>query len=888
MATLNDATGGAPATTVATSDASVGVVGVDTEYARQDHEHQIVTTGTPGAATPGDTAAPGISDSLTRVDHQHSLPAFGVAAGEFCEGDDSRIPTQGENDALAGTGGTPPSATNVFLAESDFGTIVDINSLLTDGPVSAFTTVANEASLSTAGILNRYRWATAEGTLWRDNGTSWEAAGGGGAEVNDLTAAVTWANIPDANVPESSVTQHEGAIDHDQLTNYLAGEHVPFRQLPIASIGAADGTKGFFFATDSRVLLYDSGSWVNLALDASELIGGVSDASITESSVTQHEGAIDHDALTNFVAAEHRVINEGTAALRDTNFPAASHSGEYHFSTDTGAYERSNGTTYDEVGITVDNATLEATTDLHVKAGGIDLAQLAGTPTALYKMRSNATNNGIEWVPDSGDGLGFGRWTFEAATIGTPAANSFQSDAVKASTTALRFDALSLDTNDLGGLLDSMRIGDRLYLRSTSDSTNYGIYIVDVAPTLVGGDADFSSVIHEKSSGAWTGDYGVAPVFTAAAPAHAHTWGDITPGFVADFAVTLLDSGVGTAVADLVQSVDASGVTPAGTALQPSLPQAFLDQMGNNMAVLTEVTAATGDKIVVERAGVRRKIDANDLLGGAEVNDLEANVTSVLDNEVFVGTGADTGTYIALPTTGAVSFNGTAFSQANFADLGGAVAADDFADNTIVPARLATQADSGALIFNATGVPAYLGPGASGQVLTSGGTGVIPAWAAAAGGGGVTITQAFSYTADLNSATYYAPLHDMFSSAWTNGGGVIPDTSAQGPIVPTGFTKADITVWFRIMTGGVANFENVKARAYKRAIAHQAAQGGNFLMVASASANNNSVGDAWVEVVLAQQTVAAGDMILVGVENDTVSQTGSHLTYGTVTIKLSP
>ena len=34
----------------------------------------------------------------------------------------------------------------------------------------------------------------------------------GAAEVNDLTAAVTWANIPDANVPESAVTQHEAAL----------------------------------------------------------------------------------------------------------------------------------------------------------------------------------------------------------------------------------------------------------------------------------------------------------------------------------------------------------------------------------------------------------------------------------------------------------------------------------------------------------------------------------------------------------------------------------------------------------------------------------------------------------------------------------------------------
>ena len=63
----------------------------------------------------------------------------------------------------------------------------------------------------------------------------------GGVEVNDLTSAVTWANVPDANITESSVTQHVGAIDHDSLlnthnlttnidhdalTNFVANEHI--------------------------------------------------------------------------------------------------------------------------------------------------------------------------------------------------------------------------------------------------------------------------------------------------------------------------------------------------------------------------------------------------------------------------------------------------------------------------------------------------------------------------------------------------------------------------------------------------------------------------------------------------------------------------------------
>jgi len=48
------------------------------------------------------------------------------------------------------------------------------------------------------------------------------------AEVNDLTAAVTWANVPNANITESSVTQHQAALSITEsqisdLGTYLTG-----------------------------------------------------------------------------------------------------------------------------------------------------------------------------------------------------------------------------------------------------------------------------------------------------------------------------------------------------------------------------------------------------------------------------------------------------------------------------------------------------------------------------------------------------------------------------------------------------------------------------------------------------------------------------------------
>jgi hypothetical protein len=49
------------------------------------------------------------------------------------------------------------------------------------------------------------------------------------AETNDLTAAVTWANVPDANITQSSVTQHQAALSITEsqisdLQSYLTAE----------------------------------------------------------------------------------------------------------------------------------------------------------------------------------------------------------------------------------------------------------------------------------------------------------------------------------------------------------------------------------------------------------------------------------------------------------------------------------------------------------------------------------------------------------------------------------------------------------------------------------------------------------------------------------------
>ena len=87
--------------------------------------------------------------------------------------------------------------------------------------------------------------------------------------------------------------------------------------------------------------------------------------------------------------------------------------------------------------------------------------------------------------------------------------------------------------------------------------------------------------------------------------------------------------------------------------------------------------------------------------------------------------------------------------------------------------------------------------------------------------------------------------------------------------------------------GSPASNRAVDLAAYE-AITHDASQGANSLLIAETGSGNITSGtDPWAKITLAQTTVAAGEMLLVGVDND-ISIFGSHLTYGQVILEFSP
>jgi len=216
--TWEDPVAGTPATTVATSDASAGVVGTATEYAREDHEHQIVTTGTPTDVTPGDTATAGTANAIARRDHVHGLPDFGAAADTFCEGDDARLTDDRTADGVR-------TAT----------TIVSVSAASAPGNGDVLTATSSTAA-------------------------TWQAPGSGGGITNTVTGSTGITNVGDNTDADLAPTYGSSANticegDDSRLsdartpTSHAYDSHTGTVPLTDMATGAAGGVIGYAVST---------------------------------------------------------------------------------------------------------------------------------------------------------------------------------------------------------------------------------------------------------------------------------------------------------------------------------------------------------------------------------------------------------------------------------------------------------------------------------------------------------------------------------------------------------------------------------------------------------------------------------------------------------------
>ena len=151
-------------------------------------------------------------------------------------------------------------------------------------------------------------------TFTRQNGNTFLASLNGRyltqyTELNDLTTNVTWADVPNVNITEGSVTQHEAAIriTESQITDFgtyltshqdisgkanLSGANFTGNVATTGTLSTGGFTLPSTDGTNGQALLTNGSgtvSWGDVSVDLSNYL---TDYTVTESDVTAHQAAL--------------------------------------------------------------------------------------------------------------------------------------------------------------------------------------------------------------------------------------------------------------------------------------------------------------------------------------------------------------------------------------------------------------------------------------------------------------------------------------------------------------------------------------------------------------------------------------------------------------------
>jgi hypothetical protein len=129
-------------------------------------------------------------------------------------------------------GGGGGSSTLTGLTDTNISSPLDTETLTyhsSSGKWINATASASVATLNNVGNVTITSIASDEIIKW--NGSAWvnntlAEAGIAAASHTHAASDVTSGTLADGRIAESNVTQHEAAIDHDALTNFVANEHI--------------------------------------------------------------------------------------------------------------------------------------------------------------------------------------------------------------------------------------------------------------------------------------------------------------------------------------------------------------------------------------------------------------------------------------------------------------------------------------------------------------------------------------------------------------------------------------------------------------------------------------------------------------------------------------
>ena len=396
------------------------------------------TTGQTLTFTGGTGLTSTISDNLVTFDLDNTT----VSAGSY--GSSTEIPTftvdaQGR---LTAAGTASISTTLDIAADSgtDDGVALGTDTLTFTGGTNIDTSVSGDTvTISThADVLT----ASSTHTLTNKSGdiSQWNNDSGyltSFTETNDLTASVTWANVPDANITESSVTQHEAALSITESQISDLGAYITASSTDILtsktinlSSNTLTGTTAQFntalsdgsFATLAGTETLQNKTLTSPAINSATINGGTigTTTAVTELQVdniningndivstnTNGNISLSPDGTGSVDVNGSKIISLGTptdgsdAATKsyvDTIAAAGIH---YHDPVRVEAPSNLNAT-YNNgtsgVGATLTNAGTNA-------AISIDGVALSLNDRVLVYNQTNAAHNGIYYVSTVGDG----------------------------------------------------------------------------------------------------------------------------------------------------------------------------------------------------------------------------------------------------------------------------------------------------------------------------------------------------------------------------------------------------------------------------------------------------------------------------------------------------
>ena len=190
------------------------------------------------------------------------------------------------------------------------------------------------------------------------------------SEVNDLSSVVTWADVPDANITESSVTQHQSAIN--------SGVSITESQI--------SDLQSYITAGSTTAL-------TNKTFDANGTGNSISNIEVADLA----SGVLDTD-LTTVAGTDTTLASAKAIKTYVDNIAAAG----IHYHTAVRVESPSNLTASYDNGTSGVGATLTNTDTL--AAISIDGVALSLNDRVLIYNQTNAAHNGVYYVSTVGDG----------------------------------------------------------------------------------------------------------------------------------------------------------------------------------------------------------------------------------------------------------------------------------------------------------------------------------------------------------------------------------------------------------------------------------------------------------------------------------------------------